>query len=371
MNSKFYLSFILCLSIILVNGDDRWEEIPQSNPQDGPINLGGHRLNQAYWDKSVITGGFQEFFINNSNTFYNHTYAFLEISHQWKRLADFSGPRAFHGAALDRRNNKLYICGGASYGAYFSNIKIYDDCQVLDLDTNTWSTLPPSGTTYGAEIEIALVGDNLYMFGGSNAYFSSSNAFYRFNIPTQTWTVLRANGAANTPPPRSSFFMKGFGDKLVITQGEALNAQGTFDSLTDTWVYDIQTNVFTNVTRPHANQNPPGISNTQSAAVIDGNLLIFGGDIPGGEAGCGAPFDQNPVDTTWSLDLDNYQWTLLHTENTPQPLKRVGGDGLRHGPLIIYGGWDFNCPPPGTENGQYWPNKFYRLNVGSNSHRND
>jgi len=222
----------------------------------------------------------------------------------------------------------------------------------------------PSGPTASAYGQAAIVGDNLYYFGGTNKFFQDSNQLWQFNIPSNTWTELKTQNEAGSPPPREAFIMRAFDDKLIITQGEHFTGTHYID-FTDVWLYDIPTNQFLNITP--TGFNPPGISNTDSAAIIHNKLIIFGGDIPGGSpaGACGAPFSQNPTNITWSFDLGSNQWSEIPTVNIPGNLKRAAA-GAFNDKMIMFGGYSFSCPSGlPADNGQFWHNSIYELSLSN------
>jgi hypothetical protein len=91
--------------------------------------------------------------------------------------------------------------------------------------------------------------------------------------------------------------------------------------------------------------------------VIGTRFYLHGGDLPGGEAGCGAPFDQNPTADLWSFDLVAHTWRQHLPAGTPARLKRHAA-AVAGGQLYITSGWDFQCDG-GVGPGQIWNQETY------------
>jgi hypothetical protein len=87
--------------------------------------------------------------------------------------------------------------------------------------------------------------------------------------------------------------------------------------------------------------------------------VVQGGDTPGGSAGCGAPFEQNPTDEIWTFSLRRGVWSPITPRGDPSPrLKRHRGAEV-FGVMYFFSGYDFVCPGPG----QVWNLDVYALDL--------
>jgi N-acetylneuraminic acid mutarotase len=119
--------------------------------------------------------------------------AFNPKTGQWRRLPD--APRArdhFHAAIID---NKIYAAGGrrssAATGQTFE--LTVPEVDVLDLGTNTWSTLPTSSDipTPRAGAAVTVVNGKLVVFGGeSGGQQLAHDEVEALDPATRSWTKL-------------------------------------------------------------------------------------------------------------------------------------------------------------------------------------
>jgi len=336
------------------NSND-WELVPALTP--GPTYIGGHSM-VTRRERLYVFGGFFEDFANFSNSFFDRFWSFSVHSRIWRLLSSGPSARAFHSACGDDDN--MFVYGGVTYNGFFGNITVFADFWAFEYDTNTWHQIFATNAGPGprADHNIVLIDDNIYLFGGVvNKFFTEKNDLWAYNIPTNTWTQLIGNNVAGSPTKRDAFYMEpvSINDQsgFIVSMGETFNGLGGFADLSDLWFYSIDSNTYRNISPA----NNPNIANSAIMAVVrrDRDLVIFGGDIPGGARGCHAPFNQDPTNTTWTFNLDTLAWAILPTTHTPPSLKRHSA-GVIDGKFYIFGGWGWHCPP-----GQLWNNNVYVL----------
>jgi len=189
---------------------------------------------------------------------------------------------------------------------------------------------------------------------------ASSNDLWKYHIASNTWTLLRADGAAGNPTSRFTYFgaptRKNGHDLFVIVSGETFTEAGDFH-LNSSWTYNVEGDAFHDVT-PH---NPAhnlfhgvGLSSAVSAGIMtDPHVYpLYGGEGEGGETGCGAPFTTNPQNQTWILDIETFQYSqLFPTGDLPPALKRNAGDVVDNF-FYVSGGYSFSCVD--NVGGQVW-----------------
>jgi len=321
-----------------------------------------------FFGNLFVFGGFLEDFENNTDVYYNNLWKFDLLDRHWTLEDAGTGPspRAFHGSTISSLHAALYVYGGATYneqGYVFSNITIYDDFWAWNLATSSWSRIIANNFGPGprAQVVLAYAQGKIYLFGGVvNSFFSESNDLWAYDIETNLWTNLIASGDINSPSPRSTYQLQQnpLDARIYLYGGEGPATEG-FPTYNDTWMYSIANNNWTNIT-PNS-QNNPLKNNLQAGVLVGRKFILPGGESPGGISGCGAPFPQNPTNTTWVFDIQNHSWSLeFQSETNLIPLKRHAGAADIFGPCVyIFGGWNFpSCPP-----GQVWNNDIYSLHV--------
>lgn len=304
-----------------------------------------------------LFGGVRDDFQAGQNTFHDDLHRFNTRSGRWDRLAPAGAvppPRAFAAAVAVPHRQWMLVFGGALYPADFSSFTAYDDLWAYDVVRNRWTqqralNAGPSGRSRPT---VWQVGDCLYVFGGIDATFQPLNDLWVYQIGERRWTLLAPHGAAGSPPPRHEAMAgsRPVLGRLTLYGGETLTAEG-FATLGDTWQFDLATRTWTDVTPPPAHNIAPP-RNYAAADWIGLRLVLQGGDVPGGSAGCGSPFPQNPTDELWQFDALTRAWSRLQPGGDPLPrLKR--SVGVTVGPrLFVFAGFDFQCD--GQAGGQLW-----------------
>lgn len=323
--------------------------------------------------KSVyVFGGVKDDFSTFQNTFYNDLYRFDTSTDTWFLLSpkgSLPPARAFAASVAAEDRGLVFLFGGANYNPTFSNFTAYNDLWVYNVAKNTWKQLQPvnTGPVGRSRPNLWIVGDRLYLFGGITASFNTLNDLWVYDQKTNAWTELVPNGTPSAPPPRHEALSgtQPRRDKLTVYGGETIDATGNFQApLNDTWEFDLRTNTWTEVTPTETfNINPA--RNYGSAAVIGNALYLHGGDLPGGERGCGSPFLQNPTEELWRFDLVKRVWTQVQPDGDPLVrLKRTNAAKVGN-QMYIFAGYDFQCSG-GNGPGQIWNLDVYSYDTKKN-----
>jgi N-acetylneuraminic acid mutarotase len=276
---------------------------------------------------------------------YNDLYRFDTKSDQWKRLTP-SGPvpppRAYAASASHPESDRIFVFGGAFYSSpFYADFSVYDDLWAYDAKRNTWSQISANNAGPSARSRPAawMVGDNLYVFGGINAYFGTMNDLWVYHLASNSWSELIPDGAAGSPPSRHEAMSgtRGQDGKLLIYGGETVDESFSFVTLNDTWAYSLANNTWKNLT-PGApfNVDPP--RNLAGAGVLEGSLYIQGGDMPGGDSG-GSGFAQNVSNDLWRFESGTWLEVTRAGHEGPY-LKRHRGVEVGN-ELFLFSGYDF------------------------------
>jgi N-acetylneuraminic acid mutarotase len=368
MKNIVFLSALLCCTILYVNivegtplcGKDWSVAKSESGPR--PRDVGAHTM-VANGKDFLLFGGFYEGFTEQVYRWNNNLWKFDTKKGKWELLStgkEGPSPRGFHGAAMDDCDEKMYVYGGVTYPPDFSNITIYSDFWSYDVDDDKWTKIKTGGANPGQRTDFGLTQLNgkIYLFGGVvDSFFTVQNDLWVYDPDTKRWTELNPIGTKPTPRNAFQFRASDSDNKIYLYGGE--NPQSDFGTFTDTWVYDVRTNKWTNITPSNINDNiNPPVNSHLGSAVIGDKFLIFGGEAPsppGAEAECGSPFPQNPTNNFYSMDINNSprKWKRITTQTTPPKTKRHAGSSIGQC-FCFYGGFDFTCPPGQTFNNQMW-----------------
>jgi len=351
-----------------------WHKIVAVNTGPQFLGLGAHSLNIDD-NKMYVFGGFHEPFSTENFTFFNNLWRFGLHSHRWVALSTGPSARAFHCATIDSDNDMLYVYGGGTFNSDFSELTFFNDFWKYDIDYDVWTQITQPTINPGTRVETQFVyiSHHIYMFGGiTDDEFTNANDLWKYTIATNHWTQLIGDGVAGSPSPRFTFYavsyMNGGHNKFLVVNGEHIDEDFNTITLNDSFVYDVQVGSWSNVTPALPSQNlAQGLGLSSGASydvVVDANAyIIYGGEAPGGEAGCGAPFTNNPQNTTYALDLDTLLWhqlfpTGVTSGSIPVGVKRNSGDTTDDA-YYFFGGWSFSCVD--NVGGQTWPPDVYKL----------
>lgn len=190
----------------------------------------------------------------------NDTWAFDLGAKTWSRLGQSGTPpeaRLFHVTALDPSRQRLYVFSGGGADA-LTAAQFLHDMAVLDLATDTWSTVTLNGDVPRGRIKATLetdaARDRLVLFGGhDDGELGNENDVWTFDLVGQSWTRQVAGDAFNapaigvcdfpadfatidpaSPERRESHVFSIHGDIAVMHGGRS-----DCGLVTDTWVLDL------------------------------------------------------------------------------------------------------------------------------------
>jgi hypothetical protein len=156
----------------------------------------------------------------------------------------------------------------------------------------------------------ALIHGGRYRAGTSGDY-TLHDDLWAFEFATDSWVELPTAGG---PSPRTNHAMVVLGDRLVLYGGNASTDGLSFIPLDDTWVFELDTEVWVQVDTP----NTPGarLFHASAASPEDGTMIIQGG---GDENAFLGPFFRD----MWALQLGpdgtTGTWTQLDQGLTGPP----------------------------------------------------
>jgi len=308
-----------------------------------------------------LFGGVHDDFTTSQYVFFNDLHRFDTRTNSWALLTPAGAvppPRAFPAGVAVGHRQLMLVFGGAVYPPDNSSVIAFDDFWVYDVRRNEWSQVRADNPGPGGRVQPAMwqVGDRTYLFGGVNASFHALNDLWVFDLATNCWTQLIADGAPGSPPGRSGAMS---GSNAVLGKLTLYGGQGGADigwpTHPDTWQFDLLTSTWRDVT-PTASANIPA---HQSGAAVQMGLSLYvqGGELVGGPSGCGAGFPQNPTADMWRFDLARRTWVQVIPGGDALPrLTRTTGAAVGNR-MYVFAGFDFTCSN-GT-GGQVWNDSVY------------
>ena len=317
----------------------------------------------AIGHKIYVFGGGRDDVVNGDVAIYDDLHRFDTVKQRWDVLTPAGAippPRVFAASVAHPPSRRMLVFGGAFFGPFFSDFSAYGDLWAYDVDANAWTELHPSnaGPSPRSRPSAWIVDDKLYIFGGVNSFFQVLDDLWVYDLDSNAWTELIPLGAAGSPPPRHEAANGIRGGRLVIYGGEAIDEFFQFTVLDDTWEYRISSGTWTDVT-PAAEDNVAPPRNYGTAVTLGGGMYLQGGDTPGG-VDCGEVFPQNPTGELWRFDLHDRVWEQQFPGGDPLVrLKRINSARVA-GAMYVLGGFNFVCEDPVTPH-QIWNHDVYRF----------
>ncbi|MDB6004257.1 MAG: hypothetical protein JWR15_1244, partial [Prosthecobacter sp.] len=203
--------------------------------------------------------------------------------------------------------------------------------------TDTWQTLPriPGNPTIPtASFSTVWTGTEMILWGGSDGAMIYSNAGYRFNPTTTTWTTVSTTGA---PAARAAHSAVSFGGKMIVWGGQSVSSGPPTVSnfFSDGGIYDPTANTWQNISATDA---PPFRTEATATATSD-SVIVW----------AGIQTTDNGMTTKFLKQGAIYQpvssiWTPL-ANGSPAP--RFGHTAVWTGTeLIVWGGTTNMMPAP-------------------------
>jgi N-acetylneuraminic acid mutarotase/fibronectin type 3 domain-containing protein len=288
---------------------NRWTNM---NPTTAPSPRSGHAMAyDAQFDRVLLFGG------SAGSDFFGDTWAYDLNTNTWTSSNPSSGPSARHRLSMvyDSESGRMVLFGGTDATATF------DDTWIYDFDANAWTamnpTMKPSARSRYAMVYDAQ-SDRVVLFGGMG--ISSLADTWAYDVNSDVWT---SPNPSIRPPPRSDSTVAydRESDRMILFGGT--NGAAVLD---DTWAYDFETNAWTNLlptTKPSARSRHAMAYDSQSDRVV-----LFGG--------AGITIALND---TWMYDLNTNAWTNMNPAGKPSARSRHAmAYDVESDRIVLFGG---------------------------------
>jgi len=281
----------------------------------------------------LFGGGYAEYKI-----LYNDTWIYDCTNDTWTEMtpSDAPSPRTQHVMVYDEKKSEVILVGGyvATSGplGYGSNAEMWR----YNFTTNSWNQrmpgTPPPRTLHGMVSDTN--NEKMILFGGRDSSGhdwlerSMFNDTWTYNLSIDQWVNMEP---ANAPSQRSSFSMAfdRLRGEVVLFGGESGNMNASIIPMnlqSDTWTYNLTTNIWTNKTP--INAPTPRYGSAMVYNTKNGEMILFGGRDASGE--------QND---TWTYNLTTNKWTKKSPVDAPSPRSYHGMTFIEtSGEAFLYGG---------------------------------
>jgi hypothetical protein len=248
--------------------------------------------------------------------------AFRQGEVDWVMLTPSLRPPGcgYHGMAFDAESNVLVLHGGFDMNTRAE----YNDTWTFSLDSNNWvnqnpTPRPPSGNAM-TSMAYDSKNDLVVLFGGSfnNSEVLGDTWIYDYN--SNTWTNVTPSFS---PPPRDAHAVAydSQSERIIVFGGRArltesvVSGYNESDFLHDVWSYNVDTNTWTNVTPAEGPTGRffHGLAYDSKADCV----LLFGGQTYE-IFSIGTDF-AGVMGDTWAFDLEAGTWTNRTPAISPGP----------------------------------------------------
>ena len=221
-----------------------WTKMKGRGPAD---HVGADMAYDAESDRVILFGG-QSF---DTLEYFNDTWAYDYNADTWSEMKpDVSPPgQNFHAMTYDAAADRIISWGGENsppqpppgYPPKDSSLWMYD------YNTNTWQVKPSDGAPGARPYHgLAYVDstDLVYLYGG---YEGGTREMRTYDNKSNTWAFIEEPIPFPGALSRFAMVYVPETDQIIVFGGQVGGRQ--FSYTNNTWVYDVSTNTWTNVTR--------------------------------------------------------------------------------------------------------------------------
>lgn len=312
---------------------DRWSRLSTSG---GPGERARYAVAADGADLVYLFGGRTP---AGFGSYENHAdvWTFNLRDHSWaafETTGELPQPKSTTVVAYDAVRQQLIVHGGnvSEDGLTLTGTA---EMHILDLETGAFRAVtadpsPPARLYHSGVV----MGDKFYVFGGTEGFNPPYlNDVWAFDLVSETWTELAANGDANGPLPRfgAEVFADAAHDRLVIFGG---HDQADLGNRNDVWGFDLTNESWVSLRPGDVLFNPdvaqcdfpPDFTTPEEGsperrysfvrAQTDTHALILGG-----KTDCGS------INDAWSFDFEAGTWDVMSIATQGEACNRTGRVG--------------------------------------------
>ncbi len=209
-----------------------WREVKASGP---PARFGHGAIYDPAQKSMFVFGG-------QASSFFNDTWAFETEKETWSEVKTSAArptTRYGIGAVFDSTRERLIVSHG------FTSEGRFDDTWALDLKTEEWTNLTPSGDKPLKRCLLDAVYDPvrevMYLFGGCASGFGPCplGDLWMFDLKTNKWTEIKPSGALPGARDNPALVFDPKGHRAILFGGRA------GDPTNDLWSFDPNAKMWT------------------------------------------------------------------------------------------------------------------------------
>ena len=286
---------------------DTWTNM---SPLTQPVKRFSHSMvYDSSSDRVLLFGGYDK--TDNISPFrIDDTWIYDLSTNTWteKSPSTNPSPRDTHAMAYNSLSDRVILFGGCG-----DNSELFGDTWVYDLFTNTWTNMSPlmqPSPRYCHSMVYHSLADKVILFGGTTDYSSGFGDTWVYDLSTNTWTSMNPS-TSPTARFQHSMVYDSKSDKVILFGGR--NEEIRYKVLDDTWVYDLISNNWTQLS-PTTSPNAMSGHRMVYEPVSD-KVVLFGGHTPSGTT----------FRDTWICDLVTTAEISVIAPTAPQSLSTTSG----------------------------------------------
>jgi len=258
-----------------------------------------------------------------------HSSGFSVVSNHRVSAVSIPEARFGHSMVYDSVNKLIFLFGGSCDDHYITS---KDDLWIYDYASNNWTELTPSfGPARRLNYAMAYDSDSqrIILFGGNSITAGWELAdTWVYDYQTNSWSNVYP---ITRPPGRSDHAMVYDPiTKQTILFGGMRDVGDTTYLLNDTWAYDYEANTWTELYPTVAPQERYGSRMVYNS--VEEKIVLYGGNSFGDLADDGK---------LWTFDVTTTTWESLDSSETSGPRYWYGLTFDTHqNELIVFGGTD-------------------------------
>jgi hypothetical protein len=228
---------------------------------DGPTHIGARLAYDAESDRIILFGG-----CDMGGSLYNDTWAYDFNSDTWTEMKPRTSPpgRNYQAMAYNAKSDRVLVWGVGDVTVAQPDESVWS----YDFNTNTWQEMKPGAGPHPSDRAYATwvydaAADRMILFGG---FVNGTDETWAYDYNTNTWTKLEPS---TVPGKRSrhALVYSTAADRAILFGGQVGYTQ--FQYTGETWIYDLSTNTWTNVTPPPTGTPEPTQPSFKNILVYD------------------------------------------------------------------------------------------------------
>lgn len=280
-------------------------------------------------DRIIMFGGLKTESITDDH--YDDTWVYDYDTNSWNEMNPSVSPpkRGASSLAYDEESDRIILFGGFYTGAASTSV-MWNDTWAYDYNSNTWTNRTTESKPTGRALAPMVYdseSDVIVSFGGGADGFELNSETWVYDYNTNNWTNMNP---VNSPSARVSVMAYDSESDRVILFGGGVQEGGVHMTInTETWAYDYNMNSWTIM-------NPVAHPESMGDMVYDeesDKIVMFGGSMDW--------FSENLIEETWIYDYNTNTWEQMSPSTFPEGrhFLSMAYDSESDRTILFNGGW--------------------------------